>query len=244
MRAARSRIGPKAGVLVLSKGLVVDGPGVALPSRYVADRTRARAIASLGGPGHAADALANGAALVVASTDAGWARQLAGALGRAGFAIERSSDLTGVELAGTAKNAAVLAAATASVAGPNAAGAAAGRVFAEMGAYAQRRGARPETFTGLAGAGDLVATVVAEDSRNRRAAKLLGNGARVVDIEPSLSRSAESLHAVPLLAAALAADGVKAPVTAGLAAVVEGSADAGDWARGLTSATGKARRAA
>lgn len=244
LAAHGSRIGPKAGVLVLAKGLVVDGPGVALPSAYVAARTRARAVACLGGPGHAADALLSGAALVVASTDASWARQLAGPLGRAGFAIERSSDLTGVELAGTAKNAAVLAAATASVAGPNAAGAAAGRIFAEVGAYAQRQGGRPETFTGLAGAGDLVATVVAEGSRNRRAGELLGSGARVVDIEPALGQSAESLHVVPLLAAALAADGVKAPVTAGLAAVVEGSADAGEWARELTSTGRKVRRAA
>ncbi len=161
-----------------------------------------------------------------------------------GFAIERSSDITGVELAGTAKNAAVLAAATAAVAGPNAAGAAAGRVFAEVGAYAQRQGGRPETFSGLAGAGDLVATVVADGSRNRRAGELLGGGTRVVDIEPALGQSAESLHVVPLLAAALAADGVKAPVTAGLAAVVEGSADAGEWARGLTGNGGRARRAA
>ena len=75
-----------------------------------------------------------------------------------------------------AKNAAALAAAAAAAAGPNAAGAAAGKVFAEVDALARRRGARPETFAGLAGAGDLVATVVADGSRNRRAGELLGRG--------------------------------------------------------------------
>ena len=55
------------------------------------------------------------------------------------------------------------------------AGAAAGKVFAEVDALARTRGgARVETFAGLAGAGDLVATVVAAGSRNRRAGELLG----------------------------------------------------------------------
>ncbi len=239
-----SAVPARAGVLVLTKGLVADGHDIVLPGAYVAARTRARAVACLGGPGHAADALANGASLVVAGSDAGWVRQLADLFGRAGFDIERSADPTGVELAGAAKNAAVLAAATAVVAGPNAAGAAAGKVFAEVNAYARRRGARPETFAGLAGAGDLVATVVAEGSRNRRAGELLGAGTPSGEIEPALGQAAESLHALPLLAAALAAEGVAAPVTAGLAAVVDGSSSARDWAHGVTIPTGRARRAA
>lgn len=239
-----SAIASRSAILVLSKGLVIDGAGVALPSAYVAARTRSRGVACLGGPGHAADALAHGASLVLASKDAVLRRQLADVLGRAGFDVERSADVTGVELAGTAKNAAVLAAATAAPAGPNAAGAAAGKVFAEVTAYAQRRGGRPETFAGLAGAGDLVATVVADGSRNRRAGELLGAGRSRAEIEPDLARSAESLHVLPLLAAALAADGQTAPVTSGLAAVVEGSADAATWAEGLTAPGRNARRAA
>ena len=64
-----------------------------------------------------------------------------------------TADVIGVELAGCAKNAAVLAAAAAGAAGPNAAGAAAGKVFAEIDAFARRSGSLPETFAGLAGAG-------------------------------------------------------------------------------------------
>ena len=55
----------------------------------------------------------------------------------------------------------MLAASTASVLGPNAAGAAAGRVFAEVAAYGRTLGVAPETFTGLAGAGDLIASIAA-----------------------------------------------------------------------------------
>src|SRR5256885_12631482 len=49
-------------------------------------------------------------------------------------------------------------------------------VFAEIDAYAWRSGSRPETFAGLAGTGDLVATVLAEGPRNRRAGELLAQG--------------------------------------------------------------------
>ena len=97
--------------------------------------------------------------MVVASIDEHFARQLADALGRGRLDVRVSTDVTGVELAGCAKNVAVLAAAAAASAGPNAAGAAAGKVFAEVDALARVRGCRPETFAGLAGAGDLVATV-------------------------------------------------------------------------------------
>ncbi len=238
--AAMAEHGPsipaRAGVVVLSKGLVP--PLGTLPSAFVAERCAARAVACLGGPGHAADALEHGAALVAASADKGFARQVAELLGRAGLSTETSTDVVGVELAGAAKNAAVLAAATAAAGGPNAAGAAAGRVFAEVDAYARGRGARAETFSGLAGAGDLVATVVAQGSRNRRAGELLGAGMPAAEIGSTLGQAAEALDALPLLAAALKADGVRAPCVAGLAEVVEGRRPAEDWTAEVTAPRG------
>jgi len=229
----------RAGVAVLSKGLVP--PLGTLPSAYVAERTAARAVAVVGGPGHAADALAHGASLVAASGDRTFLAQLADVLTQAGFDVERSTDVTGVELAGAAKNAAVVAAAAAAVAGPNAAGAAAGKVFAEVDAYARTRGGHPETFAGLAGAGDLVATVVAAGSRNRRAGELLGQGVPTEDIAPALGQAAEGLDVLPLLAAALREGGVDAPAIAGLAAVVEGREEVGHWAERVTKPTARRR---
>jgi glycerol-3-phosphate dehydrogenase (NAD(P)+) len=237
-----AQIPQRAGLLVAAKGLVA--PHGSTPSVFIAQRTGARAIAALGGPAHAADALDHGAALVVASADRGFARQLADLLNRAGLSAEKSSDTVGVELAGAAKNAAALAAATAAPAGPNAVGAAAGRVFAEVDAYARRAGAQPETFAGLAGAGDLVATVLAQGSRNRRAGELLAAGTHPDAIEGQLGQTPESLDALPLLAHALAAAGVDAPTVEGLAAVVEGTADATDWAATITAPprTAKSKR--
>jgi 1-acyl-sn-glycerol-3-phosphate acyltransferase len=231
---------PRTGVLVASKGLVP--PHGLLPSAYAEKLANARAVACLGGPAHAADALDNGAAVVVGCADAGLGRQLADLLGKAGLYAETSTDTVGIELAGAAKNAAALAAATAGPAGPNAAGAAAGRVFAEVDAYARRQGAHETTFAGLAGTGDLIATLVAQGSRNRRAGELLAAGTAPADIETALGQTPESLDALPLLAVALREGGIDAPAVNGLADVVAGRVDAGDWASAITNPPRRGKR--
>ena len=94
---------------------------------------------------------------------------------------------TGVEMAGAAKNAAALAAAAAEPHGLNAAGIAAAEIWRECVDYAIARGAELETFSGLAGVGDLTATVLAPGSRNRRAGELLGTGVPA-DADPGPDR--------------------------------------------------------
>ena len=83
---------------------------------------------------------------------------------------------------------AALAAAAASIAGPNVAGAAAGKVFAEVDALARVHGGRPETFAGLAGAGDLVASASSPNERNRRAGELLAQGVPAAEIGNALGQ--------------------------------------------------------
>jgi glycerol-3-phosphate dehydrogenase (NAD(P)+) len=231
-----------SGVVVLSKGLVA--PHGMLPSAYVAARVNARAVACIGGPGHAGDALRSGAALVVGSHDEVFAMQLKRLLKDAGFDVTTTFDVAGVELAGTAKNAAALAAAAAGVNGPNAAGAAAGKVFAEVDEFARRRGGRPETFAGLAGAGDLVATVTAPGSRNRRAGELLGQGVPAARIGDALGQSSEALDGVGLLAATLRREGVPSPTLDRLAELVDGRIDSESFTAAVTAPGGRFRRTA
>jgi glycerol-3-phosphate dehydrogenase (NAD(P)+) len=234
-------VAPGSGIVVLSKGLVA--PHGMLPSAYVAERANARAVACIGGPGHAGDALRSGAALVVGSQDEVFAMQLKRLLKGAGFDATTTRDVAGVELAGTAKNAAALAAAAAGVNGPNAAGAAAGKVFAEVDEFARRRGGRPETFAGLAGAGDLVATVTAPGSRNRRAGELLGQGVPAARIGDALGQSSEALDGVGLLAATLRREGVPSPTLDRLAALVDGRIDSQSFTAAVTAPGGRFQRA-
>jgi 1-acyl-sn-glycerol-3-phosphate acyltransferase len=233
MGEVSGRLGPRTALLVMSKGLVP--PAGDLPSAWCAARAGGRPVACLGGPAHAAPALEHGASLVVAADDRDLLAQLRRALADAGFDVETTRDVAGVDLAGVAKNAAVLAAATASVLGSNASGAAAGKVFSEVARYAEGLGARPQTFAGLAGAGDLVASVVEAGGRNRRAGELLARGVPSQDIRPAIGQVAEALDALPLLAAALADARVRAPATAALAEVVAGERSARGFAEEITT---------
>ena len=191
----------RAAVVSVAKGLVPpDGlpPTIVLSARFGAQR-----IACLGGPAHAQEMVNEGAGLVAASSDEELTRALAQVFTRAGVVCERSDDPLGVELAGAAKNAAALAAGATEAQGLNAAGAAAGHIFAEVWRYAAGLGARPESMIGLAGAGDLLATALARDSRNRRAGELLAAGVPAAEIPARIGQAVESLESVPLLARAL-----------------------------------------
>jgi glycerol-3-phosphate dehydrogenase (NAD(P)+) len=220
-------LGRRAAVVSVAKGLVPPAgtpPTLVLGSRFGAGR-----VACIGGPAHAQEMVHAGAALVAASSEEQLARALALLFTRAGVVCELSNDPVGVELAGAAKNAAALAAGATQAQGPNAAGAAAGHIFAEVWRYAEGLGARPESMIGLAGTGDLLATALERESRNRRAGELLAAGVPAGDIPERIGQAVESLESVPLLAHALEAAGVGAPVTGALARLISGELPLDEW---------------
>ncbi len=217
----------RAAVVSLAKGLVPpDGtpPTVMLRRRFGPSRT-----ACIGGPAHAREMVSEGAGLVAASTEPSLAGALAGVFIRAGVVCEESNDPIGVELAGAAKNAAALASGATEAQGLNAAGAAAGHIFAEVWRWAEAQGARPESMIGLAGTGDLVATALAPESRNRRAGELLANGVPAEDISGRIGQAVEALQTVPLLARAVSDAGLAAPVTTALAGLIDGRLPLEEW---------------
>jgi glycerol-3-phosphate dehydrogenase (NAD(P)+) len=235
------RVGDRAAVLLLTKGMIP--PRGQLPAEYVGERVRARAIACLGGPAHAREAVSGSAALVLGSADPDLRAQLGEVFDHAGLVCERSGDVTGVEMAGAAKNAAALAAAAAEPHGLNAAGIAAAEVWRECTGYAIERGAELETFSGLAGVGDLTATMMAPTGRNRRAGELLGGGTPAEEIPALIGQASEGLDAVPLLAEAIAAAGCPAEALGGLAGLIRGDIDTEAWITGLRQVE-RSRRAA
>lgn len=221
------KVGARSAVLLLTKGLIA--PLGQLPAAYVGERVRARAIACLGGPAHAREAVSGSAALVLGSADDDLRNQLGVVFDRAGLVCERSRDMVGVEMAGAAKNAAALAAAAAQSHGLNAAGIAAAQVWRECIEHATGCGAELATFSGLAGVGDLTATVIAPAGRNRRAGELLGTGTPATEIPGLIGQASEGLDAVPLLAEATSAAGGRAEALIGLASLIRGEIDADAW---------------
>jgi glycerol-3-phosphate dehydrogenase (NAD(P)+) len=222
-----ARMGERSAVLVASKGLVP--PLGTTPTAYVSERVPARAVASLGGPVHAREAIEVGAAVVVATRNPDLRRQLREVLGAGGLTVQTTDDVTGAELAACARNAATLASAAAGPGGAGLAGAAAGRVFAEVQELALSRGAHSETFAGLAGTGDLVAAALSATVAPARAG------------EPG---GAESLATVPLLGMAFERDGIDAPVTTGLRRMLAGDLSADQWLESVRAAAPRGRRRA
>jgi 1-acyl-sn-glycerol-3-phosphate acyltransferase len=235
-----ARMGDRSAVLVASKGLVP--PLGTTPAAFVSERVTARAVATLAGPAHAREAIELGASVVVATLDSDLRRQLHDLLEAGGLTVEATDDVTGTELAACAKNAAALATAAAAPRGANLAGAAAGRVFAEIHELALASGGRSETFAGLAGTGDLVATAIAEGSRNRRAGELVGAGVPAEQVQASMDQTAESLATVPLLADAFERWGIDAPVTTGLSRVLDGDTSPEQWLESVRSTHTTRRR--
>jgi glycerol-3-phosphate dehydrogenase (NAD(P)+) len=226
-RLSGSDLGKRTAVVSVAKGLVPpDGlaPTSALSAAFGAHR-----VACVGGPAHAQEMVRSGAGLVAASTGEQLAKALAQVFTRAGVVCEQSNDPIGVELAGAAKNAAALAAGATEAQGPNAAGAAAGHIFAEVWRHAEGLGARPESMIGLAGTGDLVATALARESRNRRAGELLAAGVPAGEIPAQIGQAVEALEWVPLLARTLERAGVEAPVTKALGRLISGELPLDEW---------------
>jgi glycerol-3-phosphate dehydrogenase (NAD(P)+) len=220
-------LGRRTAVVSVAKGLVP--PEGAPPTSILSATFGADRVACLAGPAHAQEMVHAGAGLVAASDDEELAAQLAQVFTRAGVVCERSADPLGVELAGAAKNAAALAAGATEAQGLNAAGAAAGHIFAEVWRYAEGLGARPESMIGLAGTGDLVATALAPESRNRRAGELLAAGVPAAEIPARIGQAVEALESVPLLARALERAGGQVVVTSALGRLISGELPLEEW---------------
>jgi glycerol-3-phosphate dehydrogenase (NAD(P)+) len=226
-RLGAGGLGRRTAVVSVAKGLVP--PEGLPPTRVLSAHFGPERVACVGGPAHAQEMVHAGAGLVAACAEEELARALAQVFTRAGVVCELSNDPVGVELAGAAKNAAALAAGATEAQGLNAAGAAAGHIFAEVWRYAEGLGARPESMIGLAGAGDLVATALARESRNRRAGELLAEGVPAAEIPARIGQAVEALESVPLLARALESAGVAAPVTSALGRLIAGELPLDDW---------------
>ncbi|MDO7882565.1 NAD(P)H-dependent glycerol-3-phosphate dehydrogenase [Protaetiibacter sp. WY-16] len=109
------------------------------------------------------------------------------------------------------------------------------RGLAEMTDFAVAYGARPETLSGLAGLGDLIATCESSLSRNNTAGRLLGQGYSYSEVIKQMNQTAEGLSSVaPVLELALA-KGVQMPIVSQVAEVLAGTLNPRDIAPHLTT---------
>ena len=209
-----------APILVLTKGL--DPATGERLSTIVRDRR----VAVLSGP-NIADEIVRGlpAAAVVASKDLELAVRLQLAVNSVVFRVYVSDDVAGVELCAAAKNVIALAAGGADGLrlGDNAKAGLVARGLAELRRLAEVAGARPDTFAGLAGMGDLIVTCWSPSGRNRRAGELIAQGASPDEARAEIGMVVEGLTTAPVLRDLSHRLGIEMPITEGVCAVLEGS---------------------
>jgi glycerol-3-phosphate dehydrogenase (NAD(P)+) len=187
-------------------------------------RVKGRSFAVLSGPNFAEE-IAKGlpAAAVVASEDEELAVGLQHAINSSSFRVYVNNDPAGVELAAAAKNVIALAAGAIDglALGDNAKAAVITLGLADMRRLGVATGAKAETFAGLAGTGDLLATCWSRLSRNRRAGALMARGATPQDAVRKL-HTVEGLTTAPVLYELSNRLGVELPVTHGIADALAG----------------------
>ncbi len=138
-------------------------------------------------------------AVTVASADAAFAVRLAEAFHGDGFRAYTSSDVTGVEIGGAAKNVLAIAVGIADGLGlgANTRAAMITRGLNEIRRLGAALGAQSETLMGLAGLGDLVLTCTDNQSRNRRYGLLLGQGKKPEEAYAAIEGVVEGVRAAP-----------------------------------------------
>jgi len=161
-------------------------------------------------------------ALTIASAHASLCEQVVAAMHSRSMRIYSSDDLVGVEVGGAVKN--ILAIATGVTdglgLGMNARAALITRGLAEITRLGVALGGRAETFTGLAGLGDLILTCTGDLSRNRQVGLGLAQGKPLQTIVAELGHVAEGVRSARAVRALAASHGVEMPITNAVATVL------------------------
>lgn len=221
-------------VVSLTKGLE-PASGLRM-SQVVADVLPASPVAVLTGP-NLAQEIAEGqpAASVIATHDSQLARDLQQAFNRPTWRMYTNNDVVGCEIAGVVKNVIAIGAGMAFGLGfgDNTRAALITRGLAETTRLAVAMGARAETFAGLAGMGDLIATCASSMSRNNTVGRRLGQGESLRAIIESTSMVAEGVKSSAAVLELAREYKVEMPITEQVVAVCHHGVHAADATRTL-----------
>src|SRR5437867_10458340 len=202
-------------LLIATKGIEVGTLSLMTEVAAEALGLAADRMAVLSGPSFALE-VARGfpTAVVVASASAPLAAELQAKISSESLRLYTNEDPAGVQLAGALKNVVAIAAGviTGLGLGTNSVAALLTRGLAEMQRLGIALGARPSTFAGLAGLGDLILTATGELSRNRRVGVELGRGRSLQEILAGMTTVAEGVRTADAAARLAARESVEMPI--------------------------------
>ena len=176
------------------------------------------------------------AASVIAIDDARVARQVQRVFHSGLFRVYTNQDVVGCELGGALKN--VIAIATGMGdglgVGDNTRAAVITRGLAELTRLGVAMGGQAQTFAGLAGMGDLIATCVSPQSRNRHVGEQLGRGRTIDEIIEEMHMVAEGVKTSKVVLELADRHSVELPIASEVKGVVHDGHTAEQAYRGLT----------
>jgi len=194
----------------------------------------------LSGPNLAREVMAgHAAASVIAMEDPFILTELQKVFNSGLFRVYTNRDVIGCELGGVLKNIVAIAAGMGDGqgAGVNTRSAIIARGLAESTRLGVAMGGDPQTFAGLAGLGDLVATCTSEQSRNRHVGYHLGQGQTIEEVIEAMHMVAEGVKSAPTVIELAKQYDVQMPIADEVYKVVTGKGSAKGAYRGLLRST-------
>lgn len=197
VRRLAGKIGPEVGLVNLAKGIETES--LCRMSEVILQELNCPRgkVATLSGPSHAEEVARDIlTTVVVGAHDEGFAARLQRQFSTASFRVYTSDDVIGVELGGALKNIVAIGVGITDGLGmgDNTRGALITRGLAELTRLGVTLGARPETFAGLSGIGDLITTCTSQHSRNRFVGEKIGGGMSLEQVLESMSMVAEGVQ--------------------------------------------------
>lgn len=225
-----------AGIPVVSLTKGIERDSLKRMTEVVAELLPGHPAGVLTGPNIAIEIVRGyAAAAVIAMPDPKLADTLQGVLGTPRFRVYTSTDVVGAELAGALKNVYAVAAGMAQGlgAGDNTRATVIARSLRELTCLGEAAGGRAETFAGLAGLGDLLATCMSPSSRNRTVGEELAKGRSLEEITKEMRMVAEGVRTAPAVLRMADQLGVELPIATEISAVVRGEQTPAEAFRGL-----------
>ena len=214
LRTISPLIEPGKVFINLAKGL--DHVSKRTMSELIEEAVDAQAVFTLSGPSHAEEVSREiPTAVVLAGHNLTIGKELQRAIASARFRIYLTEDIRGVELCATVKNIIALATGISDGLGygDNSRGALITRGLAEMVRFGRAFAVDEQTFFGLSGLGDLVATCTSDHSRNRAVGVRIGEGEPLSEILAGMAMVAEGVYATRIVHEMAEELGIEMPIT-------------------------------
>lgn len=214
-------VGTGVPVISLTKG--VEQGSLKRMTEVIGELLPGRPAGVLTGPNLAKEIVAGfPAASVVALADGGICADLQRLFSTSVFRVYTNPDVVGCEVAGALKNVMAIASGMADGMGfgDNTRAALITRGLAELTRLGVALGGQPLTFSGLAGMGDLVATCISRQSRNRHVGEELGKGRTIEEITAAMNMVAEGVKTSRAVVDLAATHGIEMPIAEQVVAVL------------------------